>query len=96
MNITFRTTPEKNDIKRVMEIVESTKFFYDHEVEIAAELVAERLSQGESTGYYSLQKLMVSRRLIPVMVRSACQKRVSIFTGSLLIMISAGKVSVKN
>ena len=52
MNITFRTTPVKSDIKRVMEIVESTKFFYDHEVEIAAELVAERLSQGESTGYY--------------------------------------------
>jgi GNAT superfamily N-acetyltransferase len=52
MNITFRTTPEKRDIKRVMEIVESTKFFYDHEVEIAAELVAERLAQGESTGYY--------------------------------------------
>jgi GNAT superfamily N-acetyltransferase len=52
MNITFRTTPEKRDIKRVMEIVESTKFFYDHEVEIAAELVAERLAHGESTGYY--------------------------------------------
>ena len=52
MNITFRTTPEKRDINRVMEIVESTKFFYDHEVEIAAELVAERLAQGESTGYY--------------------------------------------
>ena len=52
MNITFRTTPVKNDIKRVMDIVESTKFFYDHEVEIAAELVAERLSQGESTGYF--------------------------------------------
>jgi GNAT superfamily N-acetyltransferase len=52
MNITFRTTPEKRDIKRVMEIVESTKFFYDHEVVIAVELVAERLSQGESTGYY--------------------------------------------
>ena len=52
MNITFRTIPEKRDIQRVMEIVESTKFFYDHEVEIAAELVAERLSQGESTGYY--------------------------------------------
>lgn len=52
MNITFRTLPEKRDIKRVMEIVESTKFFYDHEVEIAAELVAERLAQGESTGYY--------------------------------------------
>jgi GNAT superfamily N-acetyltransferase len=52
MNITFRTTPEKRDIQRVMEIVESTKFFYDHEVEIAAELVAERLAHGESTGYY--------------------------------------------
>ena len=52
MNITFRTIPEKRDIQRVLEIVESTKFFYDHEVEIAAELVAERLSQGESTEYY--------------------------------------------
>ena len=52
MNITFRTTPVKSDIKRVMDIVESTKFFYDHEVEIATELVAERLSHGESTGYY--------------------------------------------
>lgn len=52
MNITFRTEPEKRDIQRVLEIVESTKFFYDHEVEIAAELVADRLSHGESTGYY--------------------------------------------
>lgn len=52
MNVTFRTIPGKRDIKRVMEIVESTKFFYDHEVEIAAELVAERLSHGESTGYH--------------------------------------------
>jgi GNAT superfamily N-acetyltransferase len=52
MNITFRSVPEKRDIKRVLEIVESTGFFYDHEVEIAAELVAERLANGESTGYY--------------------------------------------
>jgi GNAT superfamily N-acetyltransferase len=52
MIITFRTIPEKRDINRVMEIVESTKFFYDHEVEIAVELITERLSQGESTGYY--------------------------------------------
>jgi len=52
MNITFRTIPERRDIARVMEIVESTKFFYDHEVEVAAELVAERLAQGESTGYF--------------------------------------------
>lgn len=52
MNITFRTIPEKGDITNVMEIVESTKFFYDHEVEVAVELVTERLSHGESTGYY--------------------------------------------
>ena len=52
MNLTFRTIPEKSYIQRVMEIVESTKFFYDHEVEVAAELVTERLSHGESTGYF--------------------------------------------
>jgi GNAT superfamily N-acetyltransferase len=52
MNITFRTIPEIRDIARVKEIVESTKFFYDHEVEVATELVAERLEQGESSGYY--------------------------------------------
>ena len=52
MNLTFRTTPEKRDIIRVFEIVESTKFFYDHEVEIAVELVTERLAHGESTEYY--------------------------------------------
>jgi ribosomal protein S18 acetylase RimI-like enzyme len=54
MNLTFRTTPEKRDIRRIMEIVESTNFFYDHEVEVAVELVTERLSHGESTGYYFL------------------------------------------
>jgi GNAT superfamily N-acetyltransferase len=52
MNITFRTTPVKADIQRVMEIVESTRFFYDHEVEVAVELITERLSHGESTGYF--------------------------------------------
>lgn len=52
MDLSFRTTPEAADIKRVTEIVESTKFFYEHEIEIAAELVKERLESGESTGYY--------------------------------------------
>jgi GNAT superfamily N-acetyltransferase len=52
MNITFRSAPEKHDISRVREIVESTRFFYDHEVEIAAELVEERINEGESTGYF--------------------------------------------
>jgi GNAT superfamily N-acetyltransferase len=52
MSLTFRTIPRQSDIERVREIVESTKFFYDHEVEIAAELVAERFNEGEATGYH--------------------------------------------
>ena len=52
MEIKFRTTPVKSDIERVKEIVDSTRFFYSHEVEIAAELVAERLNEGESSGYF--------------------------------------------
>jgi len=52
MNLIFRSVPEDSDIERVRDIVESTRFFYDHEVEIAAELVAEYVAEGESTGYY--------------------------------------------
>jgi GNAT superfamily N-acetyltransferase len=52
MDLSFRTIPETADIKRVTEIVKSTKFFYDHEIEVAAELVKERLECGESSGYY--------------------------------------------
>ncbi|MCX6561201.1 MAG: GNAT family N-acetyltransferase [Candidatus Aminicenantes bacterium] len=52
MNITFRTTPEKEDVERIRQIVVSTKFFYDHEVEVAVELIEERLNEGESTGYH--------------------------------------------
>ncbi len=52
MNITFRTTPEKRDLEIIREIVVSTGFFYEHEVEIAVELVEEWLNVGESSGYY--------------------------------------------
>ena len=52
MNLTFRTIPEKRDIKRIREIVVSTKFFYDHEVDVAVELIQERLGKGDSTGYH--------------------------------------------
>jgi GNAT superfamily N-acetyltransferase len=52
MSLTFRTTPEIRDIISIREIVESTKFFYDHEIEIAVELIEERLNRGEETGYY--------------------------------------------
>lgn len=52
MSPVFRLTPEERDIKSVRDIVVSTGFFYDHEVEIAVELVTERLNLGEVTGYY--------------------------------------------
>jgi GNAT superfamily N-acetyltransferase len=52
MDIKFRTNPEKADVKRIREIVESTKFFYDHEVEVAVELIEERLKLGESSDYF--------------------------------------------
>jgi GNAT superfamily N-acetyltransferase len=52
MNLKFRTVPKKEDIKSIREIVVSTGFFYDHEVEIAVELIEERLTEGESTGYH--------------------------------------------
>ncbi len=52
MDLKFRTTPNQRDVKSVRDIIESTKFFYDSEVEIAVDLVVERLEQGESSGYY--------------------------------------------
>lgn len=52
MDIRFRDIPCETDIHRIREIVESTDFFYDHEVKVAVELVEERLRKGESSGYY--------------------------------------------
>lgn len=52
MNLTFRTAPRRSDIQAVRDIIVSTKFFYEHEVEIAVELVKERLETGESSGYH--------------------------------------------
>lgn len=52
MDLTFRTIPVPTDIQAVRDIINSTRFFYPHEVEIAAELVQERLSEGEESGYY--------------------------------------------
>jgi GNAT superfamily N-acetyltransferase len=52
MNLTFRTTPVKADIERIREMAVSTNFFYDHEVEVAVELVTERLKSGPESGYH--------------------------------------------
>ena len=52
MEITFRTKPEKKDIERIREMVISTGFFYEHEIEVSVDLIKERLEKGESTGYH--------------------------------------------
>ena len=45
--VTFRTIPGPEDPARVREIVTSTGFFREDEIEVAVELVEERLADGE-------------------------------------------------
>lgn len=52
--ITYREDVIWDDIESVREIVESSGFFSDAEVDIAVELVQERLMKGISSGYYFL------------------------------------------
>jgi ribosomal protein S18 acetylase RimI-like enzyme len=51
-NITFRTQVMHNDIQSVKDIVESTDFFYDHEIEVAIELVIEALEGKDKSDYH--------------------------------------------
>lgn len=53
-NITWREEPVPTDIEEIVEIVRSTGFFTDDELDIAAELVEERLTRGTESGYYFL------------------------------------------
>jgi ribosomal protein S18 acetylase RimI-like enzyme len=48
---TLRSTPVKEDIERVREIVTSTGFFREDEIEIAVELIDERIKKGKESGY---------------------------------------------
>ena len=50
-NIAFRTEAVPQDRRRVREIAASTGFFSPEEIEIAVELVDERLSKGPASGY---------------------------------------------
>jgi ribosomal protein S18 acetylase RimI-like enzyme len=52
--LTYRQDVRAGDAARVREIVESTRFFYDYEVDVAVELVEERLNRGEESGYHFL------------------------------------------
>lgn len=50
--ITWREEPHAPDMEHVREIVVSSGFFSEAEIEIAVELVQERLNKGVESGYY--------------------------------------------
>ena len=50
--IKFRSGVSLNDLQQVKEIVSSSGYFNNEEIDIALELVEERLSKGEASGYH--------------------------------------------
>ncbi|MBN2891266.1 MAG: GNAT family N-acetyltransferase [Bacteroidales bacterium] len=51
INYTLRTEVKESDIQFVEEIVRSTGFFRDDEIEVAVELVQEAFEKGKESGY---------------------------------------------
>jgi ribosomal protein S18 acetylase RimI-like enzyme len=52
MDFTFRDMPKRSDAEAVRHMAERTGFFRPDEVDVAVELVEERLAKGEASGYY--------------------------------------------
>ena len=50
-NLQYRESPLAGDIEAIRRIVVSTKFFNDDELDIAVELIEERLNKGVKSGY---------------------------------------------
>ena len=50
--LVLRDTVTEADIEQVKRIVVSTGFFAEYEIDIAVELVEERLAKGEKSGYF--------------------------------------------
>lgn len=50
--LNFRTEPMRSDIKTVRDIIVSSGFFQNHEIDVAVELVEERLAKGIESGYF--------------------------------------------
>ena len=48
----FRKTVKESDLNSIKEILESTGFFYDYEVDIAIELAEENMTRGEDASGY--------------------------------------------
>jgi ribosomal protein S18 acetylase RimI-like enzyme len=53
-DLIFREHVLPEDVAAVRSIVASSGFFYDHEIEVAVELVEERLQKGPKSGYFFL------------------------------------------
>lgn len=54
LSIIYRTIPKREDIFAIRSIVSSTEKFRTDEIEVAVELIEERLKKGEKSGYYFL------------------------------------------
>lgn len=50
--LTLRYEVTEADMQRVREIVDSTGFFHHPEIDVAVELVEERLRRGDASGYF--------------------------------------------
>jgi len=48
----LRETVQESDRKAVRDVLASTGFFYDYEIEVGAELVDDRFANGEKSGYF--------------------------------------------
>lgn len=52
--LTFRSNPLPSDFDVVREIVSSSGFFSSMEIDVALEVLSERVTKGESSGYFFL------------------------------------------
>jgi len=63
-NILFRTHVKDDDLSVLREILRSTEFFYDNEIDIAIELAEEHLLKGEEKSGYSF--IIAEKEDIPI------------------------------
>jgi ribosomal protein S18 acetylase RimI-like enzyme len=52
--ITFREDVKPTDAQAIRDITKSTGFFADHEIDVAVELLDERIAKGTRSGYFFL------------------------------------------
>lgn len=52
IEIIFRNEPCKEDCKKIASLLTATGFFHNYEIDVAIELVNERLAKGPDSGYH--------------------------------------------